>query len=1066
MRSIVLIIIFLSATCHLQAQQARSVKGSVKSALGNAPISDATVKALKSQHTITSNNNGAFNITIDNDDTLLISHIGFVTQRIVVAGADSLTVRMTQVAELLKNVTINSGYQQLKPNEVNGSYVVLDNKTLNQQMGSGILARLDGITSGLLFNVGKNNRNPENNTGISIRGLSTINGPLDPLIIIDNFIYDGNINNINPDDVESITILKDAAAASIWGARAGNGVVVITTKKGAFNQQLKIEFNSNVSFTGKPDLYYLPRISSSDYIDMEQFLFNQGYYGNDPRAAVSPAVQVFRDRLNGLISSQDSSMAINAMKGIDNRGQFTRYYYRPGVSQRYALNLHGGSRDIAWLVSGGYDKSVGNLRNKYDRVNLRFENTYRPVRNLNVSAGVYYTNSNVRSGMSDYKSIVNINNKKQVPYMDLTGTGGSSIAVPQYLNRDFINNTGGGKFLNWNYYPLEDYKHDAFTNNTEELLAHIGLNYHILQGLDASLQYQYRKSRTADSRISDTSSFFTRNLINVYAQYNPTTGVVTYPVPLGGIYNKSDGNQSSYNFRGQLNLDRTFNNHRILALAGAEIRDEKAVGSSAVYYGYNDNPLTYTSNLDYNAYYITNLDTYTTIPGTAGLTATEHCFVSLFSNASYIYRKKYILSGSFRRDGSNIFGANTNDKWKPLWSVGIGWEISQEQYYHIAWLPYLKISTTYGVSGNVDLSKTAMPVGDMSISRVTGFKVTSITSINNPELTWERSYQANFKVDFATARDRLSGSLEYYYKKGTDLYSPTPYDYTTWGLNQTIIANAADMKGNGVDVVLHSVNIIKPFSWQTDVLFNYNTSTTSAYLDPRVITLADLIGSSGSTITPVVGKPLYALSAYRWGGLDAEGNPQGYLNKALSIDYLAIKQSAKEEGLDGGSFKYIGPANPTVWGAVMNSFSFKGFTLSLNITFKAGYFLRKAALQYIKLADNGIATSDFAKRWQQAGDENITNIPSFTYPIDGDRDAFYALSEANVIKGDHIRLQFINLGYQFPMIKGLPLKNLQLYANVANLGIVWRANKDHIDPDYPGTAPLPKSFTIGLRTNF
>jgi TonB-dependent SusC/RagA subfamily outer membrane receptor len=141
---------------------------------------------------------------------------------------------------------VNTGYQKLKPNEVNGAVTVIDKKTLNQQTGPGILERLEGVTSGLAFNRGFGNGNAQNKTGINIRGLSTINGPLDPLIVVDNFIYEGDIKNINPNDVESITILKDAAAASIWGARAGNGVIVITTKKGRLNERTKVDFNSSL----------------------------------------------------------------------------------------------------------------------------------------------------------------------------------------------------------------------------------------------------------------------------------------------------------------------------------------------------------------------------------------------------------------------------------------------------------------------------------------------------------------------------------------------------------------------------------------------------------------------------------------------------------------------------------------------------------------------------------------------------------------------------------------------------------------------------------------------------
>jgi len=402
-------------------QSTRIVKGHIVSVQDNSPVANATIKAVLSKHTVFSDSAGAFSIFAMAGDTLLISHIGYLTERITVAeGTKDLRVFLRQQNNTLEDVTINTGYQKLKPNEVNGSYAVIDNKMLNQQTGMNILSRLNGVTSSLLFTAGKQNNNPQNSTGITVRGLSAINGPLDPLIVLDNFIYNGNINNINPNDVQSVTVLKDAAAASIWGARAGNGVIVITTRKGRFNQKLQVDFNADVIVMDKPNLYYNLQISSSDYIDFEQLLFGKGYYNTQftskAHPAISPAVQVFMDRKNGLISAQDSASQIDALKQIDNRQQFEKYFYRKGVTQQYALNVRGGGQNIGWLLSGTYDKNITNLRAGYDKVNLRFENTYRPLTSLTVNAGVYYTNSNNTSGISPYNTISDINSNRYVPY--------------------------------------------------------------------------------------------------------------------------------------------------------------------------------------------------------------------------------------------------------------------------------------------------------------------------------------------------------------------------------------------------------------------------------------------------------------------------------------------------------------------------------------------------------------------------------------------------------------------------------------------------------------------------
>ncbi len=1071
--TIPLITVLLSLS-QLSAQTIRLVNGHVLNEQNNEILAGASIRALGARATAFSDSTGSFVVRVRLADTLVVSLVGYEDKQVFVSsGLNHFQVRLHPIHSNLGDVTIYTGYQNLKPNAVNGSYVVIDNKKLNQKTGLNILDRLKGVTSSLLFNVGKSNNNPQNNTGITIRGLSTINGPLDPLIVVDNFIYDGDINNINPNDVESITVLKDAAAASIWGARAGNGVIVITTKKGKFNQKLQVGFNSDVIVTDKPNLFFQPQISSADYINFEQALFQKGYYNSQftsrTHPAISPAVQVFEDRKKGLISTTDSTAQIDALKQIDNRSQYADYFYQKGATQQYALNLRGGSQNLAWLLSGAYDKAINNLRADYNKINLRFENTYRPLKNMTLNAGVYYTNSTNTSGLSPYNTVSEINNTRYIPYMNLVGANGASIPFLHNYDPRYIDTAGAGYLLNWDYYPLQDYQHSYSKTNVEDLLANVSLNYKIMKGLNATLLYQYDKQNSYQASMQDSSSYYTRNLINSFSQLNRATGVVTHIVPLGGILTKNYSSLHSYNFRGQLNFDRTFNDiHHISAIAGFEVRDESAQRSGVTYYGYNADPLSYSSNLDYaNSYPNFITGSKKQIPNGDNLTATENRFVSLFSNASYSYKQRYTLSASMRKDGSNIFGANTNDKWKPLWSAGLGWQLSKEKFYQLNWLPYLKISATYGVGGNVDLTKSALPVGTYQQNRTyNNLRAMEILQLNNPDLSWERSYQTNFKLDFSTHKNILSGSIEYYRKKGTSLYAPTPYDYTTYGLSSTITANVADMKGKGVDINLHTVNINRAFKWTTDFLYNFNQSITSKYYTSTAHSIESFLGG-GNIITPVVGKPLYAIAAYKWGGLDADGNPQGYLHDTLTTDYNAIAQSALNDGLAGGSIVYIGSANPTSYGSLMNEFSYKGFSLSFNITYKLGYYLIKPALSYYNLATQGTNSVGYNKRWQQPGDEQKTDVPSFVYPLNQNRDAFYAASQVNTIKGDHIRLQFINLSYSLVSNKAKPVfKNIQVYINAANLGILWRANQDHIDPDFANSIPDPETFTVGIRANF
>jgi len=1046
------------------------IKGKVVDSLG-ANIENVTIKIFNS-HIATLSNKSGFTLKLGHlPDTLIASKMGYANSIVIVRDTTVLRIVLKEKADSLEDVTINTGYQHLKPNETNGSYFVIDNKTLNEQTGINILQRLKGVTSSLLFNVGKNNLNPQNSTNISIRGLSTINGPLDPLIVVDNFIYEGDINNINPNDVESITILKDASAASIWGARAGNGVIVITTKKGKFDQKLQVDFNSTLIFQDKPDLFFNNQISSSDYIDYEQTLFNYGYFNRNilsrVKEALSPAVEIFLAKRDGRISAEDSAYSIQQLKKIDNRSQYEKYFYKKGLTQQYSLNLHGGSNNLAWLISGNYQKVSTNLEAKNDKINLRFENTYKPVSNLKLTVGVYYTSSSNTSGRIPYESVSEINGKTHIPYMNLVGEGGTPIAVPHNFRLGYIDTAGGGALMDWNYYPASDWQHEVNTKSTQDIVANFALQYNISKWLNASIKYQYEQQIGNNTTLRDTASYYTRNMINLFSQLDRTTGVVNHIVPVGDIYSNQIEEINSQNFRGQLNISKTIYQHNFNAIAGVEIRQTTAHNNTSLYYGYNEDPLYYADIDLVNQYPNFITGGKNRILGGTGLYRMNNRFLSFFSNASYTYQGKYSVSGSVRKDGSNIFGANTNDKWRPLWSAGLGWETAKEAFYNIPWLPFLRFTATYGVSGNVDLSKTALPVGSTGTSTVTSLHSIRISTPNNPGLQWEQSYQTNLRMEFAFPRESVTGSLEYYHKKGTNLYGPALYDYSAFGIAQTINKNVASMSGKGMDLILNTKNINRAFKWNSNLLLSYNTSKTTNYYTIFANPISNFIGK-GNVISPVVGQMMYPLVVYKWAGLDGEGNPQGYLDGEKSTDYNSIKNNAFAEGFKSNSIKLMGSATPLWFGSLINTIKWKDISFTFNIGFKLNYFLMKPSLSYSYLAAYGTNSVNYADRWQKPGDESKTNVPSFQYPNDATREAFYNSSEINVIKGDHLRLQYMNLSYTISKVNTnkLPFKSLQLYLNGSNLGILWRANKDHLDPDAMGTYPDPKNFSIGIRAIF
>jgi TonB-linked SusC/RagA family outer membrane protein len=1043
------------------------VKGRVMNENGEPLRATITIKGTNKA--VSTDDNGHFELKdVDENSILVITGVGIEKFEVKIEGRKELILNARTKVIVGEGVTIeaNTGYQKIKPNEMNGSVTIIDNKTLNQQVGTNILNRLEGVTSGLTFNPGYGNGNLQNKTTISIRGQSTLEGPLDPLIVLDNFIFEGDIKNINPNDIETITVLKDAAAASIWGARASNGVIVITTKRGLFNQKLKVEASTSLIVTEKPDLHSMEDASVNDFIDMEQFLFNKGYFNNtisQSYQALSPAVEVFLQRRNGQLSVQDSAVQINALKQIDSKEQFERYFYQKAITQQYALNLRGGSENLAWLISGAYDKNADHLGGSYDKMNFRFNNTYRPVKKLQIELGVYYTNSKTVTGKYPYSTVTRINTR-YVPYIQFADENGSALPVAHLYRHQYTDTAGAGKLLNWKYYPLDDYKYNRSITKVDEIVASAGLNYQVLKPLSIDIRYQFQQQRSTLEANSGVESFDTRNTINLFSQLNRTTGIVKYIIPPGDILRVSNAIMKSQNIRGQFNFKKAFGEHLITAIAGSEIREVASEGNGNIFYGYTQNPLSY-ANIDFvNPYPTFITGSFSSISGFSSIFSRLNRFVSLYSNLSYSFRDRYSFYASARKDGSNILGVKANDKWKPLWSAGLGWELFKEKFYRLGWLPFLKLKTTYGYSGNVDLGRSALPIAFYGYDQNTNLVNARINSLNNPELKWEETAQVNVGIEFSLKNRWLSGSIDYYQKKGTDLYGDSPYDYTTWGVSNTIIRNVASMKGHGVDIIIRSKNIDKSIKWQTTLLYNYNSSKTTEYLDDGSQTLFSMLGG-GRNINPIIGKPLYTLAAYRWGGLTSTGEPQGYLNGQLSTNHQAIRNEALSKGLEEGNVIYIGSSIPTSSGSIINNISWKGFELAINLAYKLGYYFKRRSFSSGGMV-TGAGHKDYSIRWQNPGDELVTNVPSFIYPVNSNRDSFYGSAEINILKGDHIRFHYLNLSYTIPKDKKQAFEQLQFYFNASNLGIIWRANNEKIDPDYPQGMPVPRSFAMGLRANF
>ena len=1058
-----LLIIVFSGVCVLFSAQQR-VSGIVVDSNTGKALALVNVNLDNEKSKVSTDKDGKFEIQInESSHKLIFSKPGYENTSITVSLPSSkpLLIQLHGKLTEIEEVKIATGYQIIPKERATGAFEIVDRKLLEKQVAVNILDKLSIAANSLMIN----NSTTQNKRQIMIRGLSTIRGPKSPLIILDDFPYEGDLDNINPNTVESITILKDAAASSIWGARAANGVIVISTKRGEFNKPIRIDFNSSITLSDKPDLSRINSMTSSDYIDMETELFKRGFYNSKINStkhpALSPVVSLLNKVKKGMVTQQEADLQLDKWRRTDVRDQYLKYMYRPSENRQYALNMSGGFPNFSWTSSIGYDDNSGNLDERFDRLNLKIQSSWKPIDRLRFSFGVNFNKISTESGRTGYGGVLTTGNGW--PYMSFAEDNGSPIAFPYQYDTDYLNSLGGGQLFDWNYYPLTEWSHIKSTSEKIETILNAGVKLNIIPGLDADIKYQHHRVNGISQQLSDVDSYSVRSTINSYTVLN-TDGTLTYNIPMGGIFDFSNSVSKIDNLRGQLSYNRRWKLHEVSALLGGEIRTATSESNSNRHYGYQSENLFF-SNINYNLPYPLLTGGMGNVYNSAALSHFNTNYISAFANASYTFKNKYTVSGSARRDASNLFGLATNDLWNPFWSTGAAWHISKEDFFNISWFPYLKIRSSIGFNGNIDPSMVAVPTikFSKSFSMFTNTQMAQIDNYYNPLLRWESMRIINVAADFELFNRRVMGYIEFFNKKGENLFGNSPLDPTT-GIS-SLTLNAAGMKGSGLDLQLKTLNIDRNFKWNT--LLNFSTFQDEVTSYNLTNTMARQFLLSTVPISGIVGLPVYSMFAYKWAGLDPEtGDPMGYLDGEISKNYNLINGS----GTDVADLEYFGSAIPTMYGNLTNSFSFKQFSLDVGLSYKLDYWFRRPSIHYTNLFSSAIDHSDYAKRWQNPGDEKFTNVPSNLYKTNSNRDAFFAGSSVLVEKGDHIRLQFINLSYQINprFFRNAFFKGMQLYGNASNLGILWQASKSGVDPDYNLGQHVRQraSYTLGLKANF
>ncbi|MEJ5145194.1 SusC/RagA family TonB-linked outer membrane protein [Sphingobacterium sp. MYb388] len=1049
------------------------LRGTVVSAVDNRPLDGVSVRIEAEKERTSTKKDGTFSLPVEHRKGMVkFTYVGYRTQEISYTAGVSLTIKLIPEDNKLEEVeVVSTGFQKIPKERATGSFEFVDNKLLNRKVSTDFVSRLEDVVPGLTFNKTGNSRGDYLN--MNVRGLSTLRSEMFPLIVIDGVPYDnknadfgkGTFNNINPNDIESITVLKDAAASSIWGAQSGNGVIVITTKRGKFNERTQLSFNSNVGVKAKPDLYYYPQMATSDYIDAQQYLFDQGKYNSWFRNKFrnpQPAVWLMFKKKNGDLSESEFNAEIGKMKNMDMRDDFLKYMYRNAVNQQYHAQLQSGGEKVNTLFSAGYDKNLNDvITSAYHRLNLKSNSQFKPIKNMVLDLGVMYTESKIQESLLPVGYNRLANGMQNYPYMRLADENRNPLEVNVGgYNPVFKDTIAGGRLLDWSYYPLKELNDTKETQNINEFFTTIKVNYYFDFGLKLNLLYAYQRSSTEIEMWRGIGSRIQRDYINRYASWDDAK--VTWNLPVGDLLNVINWDSRTHHSRGTAEYSRKWNSkHELSLFSGIEFRKIQKNVISSQYNGFNPENGSYKS-VPYGVEVplLNGIMGTSTIDDLSRYELYQNNFYSYFANAGYTYLERYLFSGSYRKDASNLFGIKSNDRGQPFWSLGGAWVLSKESFLQGSPFDYLKLRSTYGYNGNVNNSVSAYPIISIEgeAHYITNQNYGMISTPPNPSLRWERVAITNLGLDFALKGDRLSGSIEYYVKNAKDLIAPDRVDPST-GFT-TLMINSGNIRTKGWDISLNAIPIQgKNWTWNSNVVFTYgHTKVLQSYIENE--NGKDFISSAQSNArTPIAGMDLYSQLAYKWAGLDPEtGQARAYLNGEVSKDYNAIL-ATKVSDLEN-----YGSTVPLYSGSWRNSIRYKDFELSWNISYQLGHKFLRNSFDNLLFINSNIGHKDYSMRWQRPGDELTTDVPALKYPADLGSQVFMR-SSALLENGGQIKLRDIQLSLNVPFASRIKLKNCRVYAYLQNIGTIWRGNRLGIDTEYGSNIPDAMMSSVGLNFN-
>lgn len=1031
-------------------QRAVTLRGTVKDAKGMT-LPGVAVMLKGTTVGVTTDIDGNYALTVPElpEFTLVFSFMGMKTVERVVKDEQPLVVVLEEDSKMIDEVVV-TGYQTIEKGRATGSFALLKQDDMKAVYSTSLSEKLEGHVPGLYLN--KDNE-------MVIRGVSTLNANTKPLIVVDGFPMESSELNLNPNDIEQVTVLKDAASASIWGIRAANGVVVVTTKRGAKNKGLQVSYSGNVTYGSRASLDDLHILNSHEYARMDFTEAADGSLSEKPYVGLTEIEDIALLYKNEEITLEEAYVEVDKIGAFNNQKQIEENFYRNTFTQQHNISAQAGGERAAVYISLSYDQNKNTeVGNEYNKFNLLFNNDVYLRKNLTASLGVRATYQNTK------RNGENVSNYE--PYKRILNDDGS-----YYNERTNVSEVWKDAFeelglKNWDKNILRDMRMNDKRTKTYNVSTSLKLSWKPIEQLELSSQgnYEFGNSEAIDWYSED--HYYTRNYTNQFTEVEvvdekPVSVVKHYLPTSGGIRDITNEHTISYSVRNMITWNEQKDDFNYKIMIGNEFYSLEGTSYSDRLWGYDPELLTSQ-----------NIDAMELQGGVVGYTGTERVslsftptttetlerYTSYFGTASVTWRERYDLFGSIRLDQTNLLTNSNEFRNNPSWSVGAKWNIAREDFFKSEKVNELGVRLSYGLTGNIDKSTGPDIVAASASNVMDGANYLNVTNPSNPELGWERTYSWNLGADAMFWNGRLSITADFYNKKSKNLLANVEIDPTAgW---TTVYKNSAQVLNRGIDLTLSGKLIDRAVTWDATLQFSYNKNkVTSLNYTPTL--------NSAYEGSPLKGQPVGYVAVHRYGGLDESGEPTflfdegGEQQPYMNMDLLTIDDLV-----------FAGRTDPPVFGSLMTNFRYHDFTLSLMLNYRFGNKM------HLPSPTGTLKTEWYSEkyRWVEGSDNTGKWVPKYTQYADMNRGRCLNASDKMIDDADMIQLKSVSLEYDATrLLKKIKIRGGSLRVSAENLAY-WVANDYRLNPDqvsyssYTGAALSFNLFkprmVVSLNLNF